>query len=121
MKAFLTLLFFLLFLQPGLKAQTKPSAKFPGTPFQGTKQFCDYLKPLRFDVSIQGYNVTITKFYNKEKQNTVKGTFKKGKLYTNDPIEKQFHAAGKYYKIIPDYFSINNLEGGDYETYEVCK
>jgi hypothetical protein len=74
MKIHARFLFMFLLLQGSLHPQTKTATKFPGTPFQGTKEYCDYVKPLRFNVFIQGYNVTITKFYNKEKQNTIKGT-----------------------------------------------
>ena len=101
MKTLITFLFTLFLVQGNLNAQAKEATKFPGTPFQGTKEYCDFLKPLRFTVLIKGNAVIITKFYNKEKPVTIKGSFKKGKLSTNDPTEKQYRADAKYYKIYP--------------------
>jgi hypothetical protein len=122
MKAFVFIMFSVLFLNSNsLKAQSKSLQKFPGTPFQGTNEYCDYLKPLKFKISITGFNVTITKYYDKEKPKVVKGIYRKGKLFTNDPVEKQFHAGGKYYVLYTTSFGINNLEGGDYEYFELCK
>jgi hypothetical protein len=45
---------------------------------------------------------------------------KNGKLYTNDPAEKIYRFAGKYYLLTGSSLSINNLEGGDYIQYQLC-
>jgi hypothetical protein len=104
-----------------LKAQTKTAKEYPGTPFQGTKEFCSSLKPVKFKIAIKGLNVSIKEFYNNDKPKTVKGIYKKGKVYTDDPLEKQFNVAGRLYAIYPTSFGINNLEAGDYTTYGLCR
>jgi hypothetical protein len=77
MKAFLSLFFSLIILNSKtLDAQVKPALKFPGTPFQGTKQYCD-LKPLKYKVTIKGYDVTIVEYYKNEKPTIVTGTYKR--------------------------------------------
>jgi hypothetical protein len=92
-----------------LKAQTKTAKKYLRIPFQGTREFCSSLKPVKFKIVIKGLNVSIKEFYNNDKSKTVKGIFKRGKLFTNDPLEKQFHVAGRLYVIYPESFGINNL------------
>lgn len=52
----------------------------------------------------------------------ITGTFKKDKLFTNDPEEIEYRKfAGKYYVIGADYFSILNSENGEYRYYTLCK
>jgi hypothetical protein len=110
----------ILLLLSNISAQPKKTIKFPGTPFQGTREFCSSLKPLKYKVTITGILVTITTLYNNEKPQTVKGVYRKGKLFTNNPLEKQFHVQGRLYVIYTTSFGINNLEGGDYITYDLC-
>ena len=88
-------------------------------PFQGVKEFCSFSKPLKFKVSITGNKVIITRIYN-DNTRQVNGIIKNGKLYTNDPAEKRFHFAGKYYLLTGSSLGINNLEGGDYIQYQLC-
>ena len=103
-----------------LHAQAKPILKFSATPFQGTRQYCD-LKPLKYKVTIKGYNVTIVEYYKNEKPTIVTGTYKKGRLYTNNPNEKKYKMSGTYYAIYPESFGYSNLEGGDFILFELCR
>src|SRR5436305_1655514 len=121
MKLPVSLLFILLLLHNACPAQSKTLQKFAGTPFQGTKAFCDFIKPIKYKVFINGYHVTITEYYKDEQPRIIKGVYKGGKLFTDDPTEKQYKASGRYYVIYPASFGINNLEGGDYIQYELCK
>ncbi len=100
-------------------AQKKAISKTTTAPFQGVKEFCSFSKPPKFKVSITGTKVIITRIYN-DNTRQVKGIIKNGKLYTNDPAEKRFHFAGKYYLLTGSSLSINNLEGGDYIQYQRC-
>jgi hypothetical protein len=100
-------------------AQKKAVSKTTTAPFQGVKEFCSFSKPLKFKVSITGNKVIITRIYN-DNTRQVNGIIKNGKLYTNDPAEKRFHFAGKYYLLTGSSLSINNLEGGDYIQYQRC-
>ena len=83
-------------------------------PFQGTKEFCSFLKPVKFMVTITGSKVKII-YTNNESSDTTNGVFKNGKLYTDDSNEKTYHVQGKYYLLTKSYLRINNLEGGDYD------
>jgi hypothetical protein len=103
-----------------INAQKKPLHKATATPFQGVKEFCSFTKPTRFKVSITGNKIVITKTYN-ENSNTVTGIIKNGKIYTNDPLEKSYKFGGKYYLLSKTYLAVNNLEGGDYVTYDLCR
>ncbi len=93
-------------------AQKKPVDKATAAPFQGTKHFCSFLKPVKFDVTVKGNKVSIIHTY-KEYVKKVEGAFINGKLFTNDPAEKtNKRYIGRYYKIGKTYIGINNLEGG---------
>lgn len=99
-------------------AQKKPVHKATASPFQGTKEFCSFSKPVKYKVTITGKKVTIIYLY-KEYKNIVKGEFRNGKLFTNDKNETKLNA-GRVYLLTSTYISINNLEGGDYVEYDLC-
>lgn len=83
--------------------------------------FCSNHKPVKYDVTIKGNNVSIIRTY-KEYIKKVKGTFTRSKLFTDDPDEKQNKGyAGRYYKITKTFLAINNLEGSDYVEYDLCR
>lgn len=100
-------------------AQKEPVHKVTSAPFQGTKEFCSFLKPVKYKVTISGNKVAIVYLY-KEYKNIVKGEFRYGKLYTNDKNENKANA-GKVYRLTDTYISVNNLEGGDYVEYNLSK
>jgi hypothetical protein len=100
--------------------QSSNKSELSTAPFQGTKTYCSFLKPVKFIVTVRQNLVTIICNY-KDESDTTTGKFINGKLYTNDVNEKKFHVAGKYYIINKEYLRINNLEGGDYNEYDVCK
>lgn len=91
-------------------------------PFQGKRHFCSIESKQVYDVEIKRNDVVIS--YEKIK---IKGVFKNGLLFTNDPSEIEYrHNAGKcnygkYYVIGADYFSILNSENGEYFYYQQCK
>lgn len=91
-------------------------------PFQGERRFCSNESNMTYDVKIAGNNVIIS--YEKIK---IKGVFKNGLLFTNDPKEIEYrHNAGKYnygkyYVIGTDYFSVLNSENGEYFYHQLCK
>ena len=122
MKNILLLPFSLLLLSmTPVRAQKKTSHKTTVVPFQGTLHFCSNIKPVQYDVTITGNKVSIVRTY-KEYIKKVKGTFTIGKLFTNDPDEKQNKGyAGRYYKITKTFLAVNNLEGGDYVEYDLCR
>jgi hypothetical protein len=117
----LVFLFVVLFmLITNISAQKKTVQKLAVAPFQGVKEFCSFLKPIKFKVSVTGNKVIITRIYN-DNIRRINGIIKNGKLYTNDPDEKSNRFAGKYYLLTPSSLRINNLEGGDYIEYHLCK
>lgn len=103
-----------------LQAQSKTPHKIIATPFQGTKEFCTYLHTSKYTVSIKGVKATITYSY-KEYKNIFTGTFRNGKIYTNDPNEKSTKTGGRYYQVTKDMVRVLNIENGDYEEYDICK
>ncbi len=92
------------------------------TPFQGERRFCSGESSTTYDVKISGNNVIIS--YEKIK---IKGIFKNGLLFTNDPQEIEYrrnagkYNYGKYYVIGADYFSVLNPENGEYFYHQLCK
>ncbi|MBD0369189.1 MAG: hypothetical protein ICV53_24200 [Flavisolibacter sp.] len=57
----------------------------------------------------------------KEYKDVFMGTIKNGKVYSNDPNERNVKQAwGKYYKLGKDNFSILNIENGEYEWFYLC-
>lgn len=120
MRSVVVILFTILsFYYNTVTGQSKRTTKYPGTPFQGTKEFCSFSKPVKYNVTITGNKVTIIYLY-KEDKNTIKGEFRKGRLYTNDKSENKLNA-GKVYRLSDTYISVNNLEGGDFVEYNLCK
>jgi hypothetical protein len=114
-----TSLFFLAITQ--VSAQEKGVRHTTIAPFQGTQHFCSNYKPVQYDVTIKGNKVSIVYRY-KEYVKKVTGTFTHGKLFTNDPAERSNKAyASKYYKVSKTYLAVNNLEGGDYVEYDLCR
>jgi hypothetical protein len=100
-------------------AQTNTAHKII-TPFQGTKIFCSFTGKSKYTVTVQGSKAIMVYSY-KEYTTRVSGNFKNGKLYTNDPYEKQSKAGGRYYLISKEMVRVLNLENGDYEEYNICK
>ena len=103
-----------------LQAQTKTATKGAEAPFQGTRKFCSRSRLTTYIVTINGAKVTIRYAY-KDYASKLSGTFKKGKVYTTDPNEKNSKTSGRYYQITRDRVRVLNLENGDYEQYDVCR
>lgn len=101
-----------------LNAQKNKSYK-TSTPFQGTKEYCSFIKPVKYIVSIKGNKAIITYKY-KNYSNSVKGLFRNGKLYTTNPYENKM-MAGRLYILTTASLRVNNLEGSDYVEYDLCK
>ena len=69
--------FVILFLSiKNLNAQKNHSFKTT-TPFQGTKEYCSFIKPVKYIVFIKGKNALITYKY-KNYSKTAKGSFRNG-------------------------------------------
>ncbi|MGN6601478.1 MAG: hypothetical protein ACTHK8_03450 [Ginsengibacter sp.] len=91
-------------------------------PFEGKRHFCSAESNMTYDVEIKGNKVVIS--YEKIK---IKGIFKNGLLFTNDPQEIEYRRIagqtnyGKYYVIGTDYFSVLNPENSEYFYYHRSK
>lgn len=104
-----------------LSAQNRQMNTVLIAPFQGTKHYCSALKPVQYDIRIKGNKVLIIYTY-KDYTKKVNGSFVKGKVFTDDPNETGSKGyKGRYYKISKEFLAINNLEGGDYVEYGLCK
>lgn len=76
---------------------------------------------MQYDVTIKGTKVLIIYTY-KDFTKKVKVIFIKGKVFTDDSNETGKKGyEGRYYKISKDFLAINNLEGGDYVEYGLCR
>jgi hypothetical protein len=107
---------------PDTLLQSKQSSqKSNNVFFQGIKWFCcDYRKG-KYKLSIKGNEITITLIYS-EKESTVKGIIKNGKIYSDDRMEKMNKSlAGKVYQLKNDRFHVLTGEGGEYDEYYACK
>lgn len=71
MKKFIYLILFCFLAITNLNAQKNHSDKTT-IPFQGTKEFCSFYKPVKYIVSIKGNKAVITYKY-KNYSNSVKG------------------------------------------------
>lgn len=91
-------------------------------PYQGKRHFCSDESKMTYDVTIKGNDVVIA--YSTVR---IKGTFKNGLLFTNDPKEIEYihyggkSVYGKYYILQADYFSVINTENSEYFYYQLCK
>jgi hypothetical protein len=104
------------------KTSQHQETKIFKSPFQGKRHFCSDKGNLIYDVDINGNNVIISSGKVK-----IKGFFKKGLLFTDDPEEIEYrhfsrkYNYGKYYIINPDYVGVLNSENGDHIYYQLCK
>jgi hypothetical protein len=116
---FLVSLTFLFLPVCHINAQKTTPSKI-SAPFQGLKKFCSYTHRSTYTITIKGINTEILYSYNDD-TTIIKGTFRNGKLYTNDSDEKKNkNLAGKYYQLTTNAFRILNAESGDYDEYHVC-
>lgn len=87
------------------------------------RRYCatDSLNPV-YTVEIIGDRIII-KYVYEDFNETVQGTIKEGKIYTNDRLEIQDkHLAGKIYLIESELLKVFNPEGGGgYNTFKLCK
>jgi hypothetical protein len=90
-------------------------------PFRGQKKFCSDEGRQTYTVTIKGYSIVLSNSSAK-----IKGIFKNGLLFTNDPDEISYrryakkHNYGKYYMIDKDYLNVLNGETGEYFFYTRC-
>jgi hypothetical protein len=84
-------------------------------------QYCSNVRQTKYRVAVNGSKVVITSVY-KDNKTKVTGTMKNGKIYSNDPFEKENKAyAGKYYVLKGKTFRVLNFENGDYEDFILCE
>jgi len=117
-KILLTFTFISLFLFNN--AQNKSTVhiqKSSNTFFQGTKLFCSDYRKTKYRLSIKGNEISIYKG-----ESTIKGFIKIGKIYSNDPLEKNNKMlASKVYIFKNSTFRILTSEGGEYDEFTECK
>lgn len=80
---------------------------------------CTYCRT-KYDIIRQGSSITIISIYN-EHTNTIHGTVRNGKIYSDDPNEKSFKQTGKLYSLTGNTFRVKNPENGDYDDSILCK
>src|SRR5215203_6969669 len=116
MKMLISIILTALLVNAGtLNAQPGKTHASTAAPFQGKKRFCSVYRKTIYELSITGSTIKITSLY-KEYTSVIKGTIRKGKIYTNDPQEKMFKDySGKFYLLNKkgDYFRVLNAENGD--------
>lgn len=85
------------------------------------KTYCSPFAKTKFKLLVTKDKIKITRLY-KEYKDVFTGIIKKGKIYSNDPIEKNFKPVwGKLYKLEKSGFGVLNIENGDYEWFSECK
>ena len=85
------------------------------------KLYCSGFAKTRYELLITGNKIKITRLY-KEYVDNYTGVLKNGKIYSNDPNEKNFkNVWGRYYKLDGKNFGVLNIENGDYEWFTECK
>jgi len=119
MKYRICLTVILIFLVLLSKAQNKVNLS-DSSFFHGTKIFCSDYRKTKYKLSINGNEITIIAIYNGE--HTIKGIIKNGKIYSNDPFEKNNKMlAGKVYVFKNSTFKILTSEGGKYDEFNECR
>lgn len=89
--------------------------------FKSVKLYCSDFAKTKYKLSTDGSKITITRFY-KEYTDKYSGIIKHGKIYSNNPDEKNIkNLQGKYYKLEGKNFGVLNIENGDYEWFTECK
>lgn len=119
---------FLLFIAPGIcHANDKIVAKdtIPGkmkvVPNKIEKLYCSDFAKTQYRLFITGTKIRITRLY-KGYVDKYTGTIKNGKIYSNNPDEKNLKDLhGRYYKLEGKNFGVLNIENGDYEWFTECK
>jgi hypothetical protein len=90
-------------------------------PSVNEKLYCSGIAKTRYKLAITGNKIKITRLY-KEYVDSYTGLIKNGKIYSNDPNEKNLKdVQGKYYKLEGKNFGVLNTENGDYEWFVECK
>ena len=90
-------------------------------PSRNEKLYCSDVAKTRYKLAITGNKIKITRLY-KEYVDSYTGFIKSGKIYSNDPDEKNLKDVhGKYYKLKGKNFGVLNIENGDYEWFVECK
>lgn len=85
------------------------------------KTYCSPFAKTKYKLLINKNKVRITRLY-KEYRDVFTGVIKKGRIYSNDPNEKNFKPAwGKLYQLEKGRFGVMNIENGDYEWFSECK
>jgi hypothetical protein len=104
-----------------VNAQNSNTHKPTLTPFQGTKEFCEFYQKSKYVVTIKNNVVSIIFIYEQD-TSIIHGKIINSKLYTNDADEKADKKfAGKYYLLTKDMIRVLNAENGDYNEYDLCK
>ncbi|HEY6954369.1 MAG TPA: hypothetical protein VI385_03950 [Flavisolibacter sp.] len=92
-----------------------------GVSHNGGKLYCSDYAKTRYKLSISGTSVKITRMY-KEYVESFTGVIRHGKIYSNNPDEKNLKGLeGRYYKLEGNNFGVLNIENGDYEWFAECK
>ena len=87
----------------------------------GEKFFCCSYCDAKYDVTKNGNKITIV-FINKGSRKTVHGVILNGKIFSDDPEEKENKSlAGKLYVLKADSFLVRNPENGESDYYKECK
>lgn len=85
------------------------------------KLYCSDFAKTKYKLAITGNKIRITRLY-KEFVETYSAVIKNGKIYSNDPNEKNLkNVWGRYYKLEGTNFGVLNIENGDYEWFTKCK
>ena len=85
------------------------------------KLYCSDLAKTKYKLLLTGTKIKITRLY-KEYVDNYTGVLKNGKIYSNDPNEKNLKDVwGRYYKLDGKNFGVLNIENGDYEWFTECK
>lgn len=91
------------------------------TTLEKEKVYCSSYAKTKYRVQITKGKITITRLY-KEYRYVITGKLKNGKIYSDDPNEKNFRPVwGKYYLLGKNSFSVLNIENGEYERFTLCK
>lgn len=84
------------------------------------KTYCSPYAKTKYKVLISKEKIKITRLYL-EYKDVFTGIIKNGKIYSNDPNEKNYKPVwGKFYKLNKTGFGVLNIENGDYEWFSLC-
>jgi hypothetical protein len=82
--------------------------------------YCCTFCEAKYEIIQRKQKLTINWIY-KEKVRKIEAKLVKGKIYSDDPNEKEYKQQGMLYILKGKLFRVKHIENGEYDDYTLCK